>query len=481
MKPLIRLAALAVITVAGLAPALSPQQVLASAASPAAPGSTAPGSTVPGGALLWAARYRDHTPQNFANGVVASPDGSTVYVAGTSDIEHTTLVAYNAATGARRWVSHYYGLGDSEPFSLAISPDGSRLFTSGFTTPPGAALPDRFAVVAYDAATGAVLWARHPFVAGLSTSMTVSPDGSTVYATGLIERVFGGAASVVTIAYDAATGARKWLASYHASPTATAASVTASPDGRNVFVSTPVTSSGTNRIATLAYNAATGAPLWTRLVNGSVSAPEGIGIGRNVAVSPDSSAVFVTGYVAGPTGDSSFATIAYRAGTGTRLWERFYHGPAGASAANAIAVSPDGQAVYVTGRSGNFTANLVDYVTVGYAAVSGARLWARSYQPPAGRPTGLNLGARAVGVSPGDGLVFITGGTPGAAQNSLNFTTIAYRAGTGATAWLARFAGVQDFGYANSLAVGPAGQVYVTGAIGASDGCCDFGTVAYQP
>ena len=312
--------------------------------------------------------------------------------------------------------------------------------------------------------------------------MTVSPDSATVYVTGVVGNRSGIGSYVATFAFDAATGARRWLATHHGNATAGAAWVAASPDGREVVVSTPVTSSsGTKYIATLAYDAASGALMWTRFIQGTVSAPEGFGIGRDIGVSPDSSAVFVTGYVTGPSGGSSFATVAYRVATGTRLWERFFQGPGGTSIANALTVSPDGREVFVTGSStaGGSGAIVVDYATVGYAA-TGTQLWARSYRPP--MATFLNKnGAVAAGVSPDGRLVFVTGSTAQTATNNLNFTTIAYHAATGTTAWLAKYGGVQDFGAANSLAVSSVGRVFVTGEIGASDGCCNFGTVAYQP
>jgi hypothetical protein len=135
----------------------------------------------------------------------------------------------------------------------------------------------------------------------------------------------------------------------------------------------------------------------------------------------------------------------------------------------------------VTGSStaGGSGAIVADIATVGYAAASGARLWARSYRPPAASDQD-KLGGVAVGVSPDSGRIFVTGATPDTAVNA-NFTTIAYNAGTGRMAWLARYAGVGDFGAASALAVGPSGRVFVTGETGASDGCCNFGTVAYQP
>src|SRR5215467_14934119 len=113
MKRTTGLAALAVITVAGLAPAaaLSPQRALASAGI---------GASTPGGTRLWAASYRDHTQQNYPNAVVASPDGSTVFITGQSGQAHFTTVAYSAATGARRWVARFYGLGYSQPLSNAL-------------------------------------------------------------------------------------------------------------------------------------------------------------------------------------------------------------------------------------------------------------------------------------------------------------------------------------------------------------------------
>lgn len=78
--------------------------------------------------------------------------------------------------------------------------------------------------------------------------------------------------------------------------------------------------------------------------------------------------------------------------------------------------------------------------------------------------------------------MYITGGAAGSARNSVNYTTIAYRTATGQKAWLARYVGPRNFDFATSLAVSSTGQaVFVTGFIGVHDGCCNFGTVAYQP
>jgi PQQ-like domain len=486
MKGAAGLAALAVITVAGLTPAtaLSPQRALAAA------GARAVSAGVPRGTRLWTASYRDHSQQNSGQAVAASPDGSTVYITGSSGTDtglaHITAVAYNAATGARRWVAHYYGLGVSGPSAMAISPDGSRLFIAGFTTPVGSAFPNRFTVVAFDARTGALLWARNPFSDGLATSVTVSPDSATVYATGIIGDQVDGLGTVATFAYDAATGARRWLARYHGQrPSSVSQSVAASPDGHSVFVTSPVNSSSGGRfLVTLAYDAATGATRWTRLANGTVETPEGFGTGRGIAVSPDSSAVFVTGSVPGASGASTLTTIAYATATGAPLWARQYQGPQPDNAGNAITVSPDGSRVFVTGHSNGIASPYAqNYATVAYAAATGAQQWARTFPSPS-TPLAASLGAVSIGVSPDSTLVYVTGTTRALRPGTLNgnATTVAYETATGTVSWADRYRGRRDFSVATSLAVGPTGQaVFVTGSVGAHDGCCNFATIAYQP
>jgi hypothetical protein len=480
------LAALALVTIAGLAPAtaLSPQRASASTGTPAVTGTGAAGGT-----KLWAATYRDHVQLNSAQAVVAGPDGLTVFITGTvsdplTGLGHTTTVAYNAATGSRRWVARYYGLGVSGPSSIAISPDGSRLFVAGYTTPPGSAFPTRFAIIAYDSRTGAMLWAQHPFGVGQATAVTVSPDSAVVYATGTIGDFVDSRGSVATFAFNAATGAREWLAVYHAlRPSAEAQSVAASPDGQRVFVSSPVTnSSGSPLIATLAYDAATGAALWARLAPGTADSPERISAGRALAVSPDSSAVFVTGMLPGASGTSAATTVAYTAATGAPLWSSRYMGPQGNNAGNAVAVSPDGSQVFVTGHSNGTTSPFAqNFATVAYGAASGKQQWARTFSAPSSFDVAA-IGAVAIGVSPDGSLVYVTGPAPGFRSNSGNFVTIAYQSAGGRTSWEARYRGRRDFAGANSLAVGPTGQaVFVTGFVGAHDGCCNFATVAYQP
>jgi outer membrane protein assembly factor BamB len=468
MKRIAGLAALAVVTVAGLAPAtaLSPQRALASA-------SRAPSSaSVPGGTQLWAANYHGNAQVSHAVAAAASPDGATVYVTGLTDLAHFSTLAYNAATGAARWTVTFYGRGYSQPSAMAVSPDGSKLFVTGFTTPPGACCADQFVTVAYDAATGTRLWVARTFsianVGSLATAVAISPDGSTVFAAG------SAGENPVLVAYNATTGAQEWVSRYRVPLGApgTEEGVAVSPDGSVAFLTGSFREPPAGpKFATVAYNAATGAQLWAQTAKGSTGS-------RDVAVSPDGSAVFVSGTVPKVSGGSAVTTTAYAIATGTPLWTRRYHGPGPDSAPNAVAISPDGSRLFVAGQSSGPAGP--DFATVAYATAGGATLWSRS------RPTGQvqfsPIGAVDIGTSPDGTRVFVTGGTQGSSRISENFTTIAYRTDTGQTAWLARYKGPQDFAAPIALAVGPTGQgVFVTGSIGVHDGCCNFGTVAYQP
>ena len=86
-----------------------------------------------------------------------------------------------------------------------------------------------------------------------------------------------------------------------------------------------------------------------------------------------------------------------------------------------MAVSPDGTTVFITGvrfRSGSGPDS--DYLTVAYRAATGARQWARHYQN--GRAD--QAGAVSVAVSPA-GLVFVTG-TSQQDNGDGDYATIAY-------------------------------------------------------
>ncbi len=87
-----------------------------------------------------------------------------------------------------------------------------------------------------------------------------------------------------------------------------------------------------------------------------------------LGVSPNGSEVFMTGYSPGSTSHDDYATVDHDASTGAKLWAKRYNGSGnGEDYATALGVSPDGSAVFVTGYSVGSTSG-ADYATVAYAA-----------------------------------------------------------------------------------------------------------------
>ncbi len=84
-------------------------------------------------------------------------------------------------------------------------------------------------------------------------------------------------------------------------------------------------------------------------------------------MNPRGSTVYITGAVAQFKEEGYYGTAAYSLGTGARIWARSYDDGGGpSSAATALAISPDGHTLYVTGHSESDTS--VDIATIAYRA-----------------------------------------------------------------------------------------------------------------
>ena len=468
-------AAGAALMVTGLTGSFEGTAAASHAATAAASASASRLAAAPG-SQLWVSRYY----AGEARSVAVSPDGTRVYVTGTGyrlyDRTPYTTVAYDAASGMILWVRSYgRGTGGeaAEARAVAVSPDGTKVFVTGSN--PAFDYPV-VVTVAYDASTGALLWVAKysgPYVGGaVAAGMAVTEDGTRLVVAGTAyEKGYGGGDTYyAAVAYDTRSGSRAWATLYNGSVHGTdhASAVAVSPGGHTVFV----TGASGADYGTVAYGAAKGTRLWTARYNGPA---HGGDAPSSIAVNPAGSRVFVTGYSWGKASKSDYATVAYSAATGARLWATRYNGPgSGNDAASSIAVSSGGgRRVFVTGYSYGGTSNR-DYATIAYNSVTGSRLWVRRY---AGPGNGADA-ASAVTVSQDAGTVFVTGSSYGGPSRS-DYATAAYRAATGTRLWVSRYGGPGNGDdHATSIAVNPrGGTVFVTGTSPASD---YYATVAYR-
>jgi hypothetical protein len=328
------------------------------------------------GAVRWTRRYNG--PGNgldAANGLAVSPGGSTVFVTGQSDGGGTDFdsatIAYDAASGATVWVRRYKGTDDNfaTGYAVGASSDGSRVFVTGSAWRPGTY--DDYVTIAYDAGSGATLWVERydgPRSGGDDArSLAISADGSKVFVTGTSAGLTT-RGDYATIAYDAATGAMLWIRRYNGpgNDSDKPWDIVASSDGSTVYVGGSSVGANTqDDYATLAYDAATGALLWVGRYNGPKNGDDDA---NSVAVVHDGSEVFVTGQSKGTGTDNDYATVTYDGVTGALVWVRRYNGPGnGLDFAGAVTAGPDGSDVFVTGSSTGAD-GIRDLTTIAYDA-----------------------------------------------------------------------------------------------------------------
>ena len=380
------------------------------------------------GVAIWEQRY-DGPGQAYDRAISAavSPDGSTLFVtggsAGTTGRQDYATIAYNASSGAVLWTRRYDGPGvgshgGDTASDLAVTPDGTKVIVTGSSSGP--LTHTDVATIAYDAATGAMVWGVR-FDGPRSKldgagALAFNPDGTRVFVTGYSDyfRFYG--TQYVTLSYDISTGAEMWTTLYDSpvdsEPGDSGRSLAVSPDGTRVFV----TGSTTEEYATLAYDAETGEQIWVDRYDAG-----GYAGARSVAVSPDAATVFVTGNSEISLNDGGdYATLAYDASTGARLWVARYPSRADQGGrASSVVVSPDGTKVFVTG--GTFGSRLGSgYATLAYDADTGTRLWIARFTGAGGAGE-----ARSLVLSPDGTTAFVTG-TSNGLRTGADYLTIAY-------------------------------------------------------
>ena len=204
-----------------------------------------------------------------------------------------------------------------------MSPDGTEVFVTGtFTVVPKEGNSTSchvtsgnydWATVAYDAVTGTQLWVM-PYdgpAHGDDEPHGIAANGTAVFVTGRIATTV--CWDYVTLAYDAATGALLWQMSYNgpANQDDAAYAVGVSPDGTKVYVTGgSVGATPYNDYATVAYDATTGVQLWVSRYDGPAQNED---TPTSLAVSRDGTKVVVTGASRGIGTNWDYATVAIAA------------------------------------------------------------------------------------------------------------------------------------------------------------------------
>jgi TolB-like protein len=262
-----------------------------------------------------------------------------------------------------------------------------------------------------------------------------------------------------------------WVGGYDGGGTDEARALVSSPDGAKVFVTgTSRNDDNLDDYGTVAHDATTGKLLWAARYDSQIvqAEPEAI------AVSPDGARVFVTGHDNGAETSIDYATVAYDADSGTQLWVSRLAFPS-TDHATALAVSPDSARVFVTGYSYD-ARGVAGIATIALEAATGDVVWFKRYFGPS------NSGAAgwAVAVSPGGDTVVVAGDSSTGPANA-DFLTIAYESTSGRPRWVKEYTGPGNaLDVANALTIDGGGtRVFVTGhsQVGLYH---DFATIAYD-
>lgn len=245
--------------------------------------------------------------------------GQRVYSAGyqvAAPGEHPHLSAFDAESGALLW-SERVPFSDYESGRLVdVHTVGERVLATGWAGLPAAAYESLQA--AYDGATGTLLWVEQTPAGGPGEELfrsDVSADGQLWVSAGHKATGFQQRRGLAR-ARDVQSGAELWTHESLEGTKSTYHDVVLSPDGQRVYLV------GEKRLTVdhlhvLALDAAQGTPLW------SVTHPAIWSSGSSIAISPDGSTVVVTGRANGVlvTGSRNALTLAYDAASGDPLWE----------------------------------------------------------------------------------------------------------------------------------------------------------------
>jgi hypothetical protein len=387
------------------------------------------------------------------------------------------LTVVDAADNGNGIDDENFRLGWEGAYDVAVSPDGKVAVLAGAVTVERNSGEIDLLTVAVNVASGEVLWrAIHANPEGggdFPSTALVSQDGSTAYISATVGLFRQEPPDMALVAYDLATGEKRWSASYDVGRPDTAsydfdAALSPSGDALNVI---GVTADTQGRMNSLLWRvgSAEGTQEWALEQAGPF---DGYGLTTDVDVSQADGTIVVGGTTW--SSDMSRADYWVRAISpdGSARWEQRFDGGSWDQLID-LAVSADGRTAGATGMSDNVPdyTNYVnqgqnrDWATVTWDVASGQFGWQSRETGHArgdNRPFDLTF-------SPDGERLYVAGVVTDETVVTVRYGVKAYPVATGQSnvtyLYRGEAAGAQHpFNVATDLAVSPGGnRLYVTG------------------
>jgi hypothetical protein len=384
--------------------------------------SVAAGAPTPSPTPVWVASTAG--PGGTAAGgrvVVRDPASGAVYVAGVAGVaaggSEILVVAYDAA-GAQQWSAVYHGTraGACKPVSGVVDRHGDFVVLCKVRDMH---TQGDWAVLAYGPG-GARIWTRTIVGAGggndLPSRLALSPTGA-IYAVGGLSTVHRGLdAAVVKLT---ATGKVAWRRLVRG-PGTSADEFTAmglDSSGRVFCAGTVATNTAHRADCLMAAFGGAGRALWATTWGGSAQLTDTV---HDLVVTPGGKAYAVGSY---GTASGSRAMIRQYSAAGRFIWQGTYTAGSGRDVFTAAARLPGG-GVVATGTFVNAKTGNSNIVTAGFAA-HGPSLWQQTWDTPfvAGKVSHDYADGVAVGTG---GQVFVSCGVASGGSSGTDYGVLSY-------------------------------------------------------